>query len=151
MVPRSAAISWVSSSGKPYVSWRVKAVTPGQPVGAAGELGVEHRQAVAQGVPEPFLLVADHPDDEVALLGDVGIGVAHHVDGEIGERRHHQLLGAEEVGVAHRTADDPAQHVPAGLVAGEHAVADEHRRRAGVLGEHADGEAVAIVVDRPGV
>ena len=39
-----------------------------------------------------------------------------------------------------------AEHEPAGLVAREHAVGDQHRRRAGVLGQHAYGEAVAIVV-----
>ncbi len=78
--------------------------------------------------------------------GDLGIGLAHHVDGDIGERRHDELLGAEQVGVAHGPADDPAQHEAAGLVAGEHAVGDEHRRGPGVLGEDAHGEAVTVVV-----
>ena len=56
------------------------------------------------------------------------------------------LLGAEQVGVAHGTADDAPQHVAAALVRREHAVGDEHRGRAGVLGEHAHREAVAVVV-----
>ena len=128
------------------MSWSTNAVEPGQLVGAAGELALEDRQAVAQRLAEALLLLAEHADDEVALAGDVGIGVAHHVDGDVGERRHDELLGAEQVGVAHGAADDPPQHEAAGLVAREHAVADEHRRRAGVLGEHAHGEAVAVVV-----
>ena len=90
--------------------------------------------------------LAEHADDEVALAGDVGVGVAHHVDGDVGEARHHELLGAEQVGVAHGAPDDPSQHVAARLVGREHPVGDEHRRRAGVLGEHPDGEAVAVVV-----
>ena len=56
------------------------------------------------------------------------------------------LLGAEQVGVAHRAADDAPQHVAAVLVAREHAVGDEHRAAAGVLGEDAHREAVAVVV-----
>ena len=110
------------------------------------ELALEDRQAVAQRVAEVLLLLAEHADDEVTLAGDVGIGVAHHVDGDFGELGEDDLVGAEEVGVAHGAADDPAQHVATRLVGREHAVGHEHRRRAGVLGEDADGEAVAVVV-----
>ena len=110
------------------------------------ELALEDRQAVAQRVAEVLLLLAEHADDEVALAGDVGIGVAHHVDGDLGELGEDDLVGAEEVGVAHGAADDPAQHVAARLVGREHPVGDEHRGGAGVLGEDADGEAVAVVV-----
>ena len=113
---------------------------------SSAELALEDREAVAQRVAEVLLLLAEHADDEVALAGDVGIGVAHHVDRDVGELGEHELVGAEQVGVAHGAADDAAQHVAARLVGREHAVGDEHRRRAGVLGEDADGEAVAVVV-----
>ena len=82
------------------MSWSVNAVEPDSSVGAVGQLGLEDRQAVAQGVAEALLLLRQHADDEVALPGDVGIGVAHHVDGDLGQRRHDELLGAEQVGVA---------------------------------------------------
>ena len=59
----------------------------------------------------------EHADDEVAVLGDVGIGVAHDVDRGLDQRRHDQLLGAEQVGVPNGAADDPTQHVAAALVA----------------------------------
>jgi hypothetical protein len=118
----------------------------GQLCGAAGELRFEDREPVAQGLAEALLLLLQHADDEVALASDVGIGVAHDVDGDLGQRRHDELLGAEQVGVADRPADDAAQDEAPRLVAREHAVADQHRRRAGVLGQHAYGEAVAIVV-----
>ncbi len=95
---------------------------------------------------EVLLFLAEHADDEVALAGNVGIGVAHHVDGDLGQLGEDDLVGAEEVGVAHGPADDPAQDVATSLVGREHPVGHEHRRRAGVLGEDTDGEAVAIVV-----
>ncbi len=118
----------------------------GELADAAGELALEDREAVAQRLAEALLLLAEHADDEVALAGDVRVGVAHHRHGDIGERRHDQLLRAEQVGVAHGTADDAPQHEPAGLVAREHAVGHEHRRRPGMLGEDPHREAVAVVV-----
>ncbi len=54
-------------------------------------------------------------------------------------RRQHELLGAEQVGVAHGAAQDAPQHVAAVLVGGEHAVVHEHRAGAGVLGEDPQG------------
>ena len=72
---------------------------------------------VLQRLAEALFLAGEHTDDEVAVLGDVGIGAAHHVDRGLDERRHDQLLGAEQVGVAHGAADDAPQHVAAALVA----------------------------------
>ncbi len=119
---------------------------PGQLGAIAAQLVFEDRQTVLQRLAEPLFLAGQDADDEVAVLGDVGVGVAHDVDRGLDERRHHQLLGAEQVGVAHGSTDDAPQHVAAALVGREHAVADEHGAAAGVLGEHAHGEGVAIVV-----
>ena len=110
---------------------------PAQTLGRRRELVLEDRQAGLQRLAEPLLLAGQHADDEVAVLDDIGVGVAHDVDRGLDQRRHDQLLGAEQVGVAHGPADDPPQHVAAALVAREHAVADEHRAAAGVLGQHA--------------
>ena len=44
---------------------------------------------------------------------------------------------AELVAVADRAADDPAQHVAAALVAGQHAVGDQERAGADVVGDDA--------------
>ena len=43
-----------------------------QLAGAADELALQDRQAVAQRLAEALLLLAEHADDEVALAGDVG-------------------------------------------------------------------------------
>ncbi len=114
--------------------------------GARRELVVEDHEPGLQRVAEALLLTGEHADDEVAVLDHVGIGVAHHVDRSLDQAWHHELIGAEQVGVAHGASQDPAQHVAASFVRREHTVADQHRRRPGVLGEHAQGEAVAIVV-----
>ena len=80
------------------------------------------------------------------LCSDVGVRLAHDLDRGLDEARHDQLLGAEQVGVADGPAQDAAQHVAATLVRREHAVVDEHRPRAGVLGQDPQAEAVAVVV-----
>jgi hypothetical protein len=117
-----------------------------QLVGVRGELVLEDAEARLQRLTEALFLAGEHVDDEVAVAGHVGVGVAHHVDRSVDQRGHDELLGAQQVGVPHGAADDAAQHVATVLVAGEHAVADQHRGRASVLGQHAHGEAVAVVV-----
>lgn len=118
----------------------------GQRLSVLAELVLEDDQAGLQRLTEALLLASEHVDDEVAVGQDVGVGIAHHIDSSVDQRGHDEPLGAQQVGVPNRTADDAAQHVPAVLVAGEHAVAHQHRGRASVLGQHAHGEAVAIVV-----
>ena len=86
------------------------------------------------------------PTMKSRFLTHVGVGLAHHVDRVSTSAGMHELLGAEQVGVAHGPAQDAAQDVAAALVGREHAVVDEHRARAGVLGEDAQAEVGAVVV-----
>ena len=46
----------------------------------AAQLVFEDRQAVLQRLAEPLFLAGEDADDEVAVLGDVGVGTAHDVD-----------------------------------------------------------------------
>ena len=46
--------------------------------------------------------------------------------------------------MADRAADDPAQHVAAALVRGQHAVGDQERARTDVVGDHAQRRGLAI-------
>ncbi len=48
---------------------------------ALGQLAVEDRQAGAQRLAEALLFPRDDPDDEVAVLQQVGVRLAHHRDG----------------------------------------------------------------------
>ena len=54
--------------------------------------------------------------------------------------RGHRALGAELPGVAHRAAQQPAQHVAAALVRRHHAVADEEGDGTAVIGEDAQAD-----------
>ena len=141
-MPRSAAISWVTSTGKPKVSWSLKATSPGTSAGSLGEGLLEQRDAAGEGGAEAALLALDDAEHEVAVGGEVGVGVAHRVDARRDEAREGGVLHAEEVGEAHGPADEAAQHVAAVLVARDDAVVHEEAHRAGVVGQHAQGVVV---------
>ena len=104
---------------------------------AAPEHAVEQVEPARQGLTEALLLAAHDPEDQLALLHDLGVRTAHHLDGGLDQRRRDELLGAEQERVAHRAPDDAPQHVAALLVRRHHAVGDEERHRAAVLGEDA--------------
>ena len=71
------------------------------------------------------------------VAAQLGIGVAHHAVEVRDQPVEERLLLPELVAVADRAADDPAQHVAAALAAGDHAVDDQERARADVIGDHA--------------
>ncbi len=106
---------------------------------------VEDRGALVEGLAERLLLgVGDLRDaGEVAL--ELGVGRLH------ASEAHRQQLGQRRVVVpeqphrAHRTAEQPAQHVAAGLVAGRDAVADQHQPAADVVGDDAEPHVVVVV------
>ncbi len=84
---------------------------------------------------EPLLLRLQHLGDEILLPRQLGIGLAHQAR-ELGhELVEKRLLLPELVAVANRTADDPAQHIAAAFVAGNHAVDDQERAGADMVGD----------------
>jgi hypothetical protein len=50
---------------------------------------------------------------------------------------HQRVPGAEQLRMAHRAAHDPAQHIAAAFVRGQHAVGDQERGRAQMVGDDA--------------
>ena len=89
-----------------------------------------------QRLEETLLLGFEHLSDVLLLLGQTRIGVTHQFD-----QRGHQLveercLLPQLVAMADGAADDAALHVTAALVAGNHAVADQKRGGADVVGNH---------------
>ena len=110
------------------------------------ELVLEDGEAGLQGLAEALLLLGEHAHDEVAVLDDVRVRVPHDLDRRLHQAGHDQLLGTEQVGVADGPADDAPQHIATPLIAREHSVVHQHRAAAGVFGQHAQAEAVAIVV-----
>ena len=75
------------------------------------QLLVEQLVPRAERPSELFFFARDHLDDRIPLREEFRIGLAHHVDGGVDQLRHDQIVGTEEESVAHRTTDQPAQHV----------------------------------------
>ena len=63
------------------------------------------------------------------------IGLAHLAHQHRHQPPHQRLLGAEQLGVAHGAAHDAAQHIAAALVRGQHAVGDQERGGAQMVGD----------------
>ena len=96
---------------------------------------LKQRHAAAERAAEAFLLLAQGLDDQRAGAHQLGIGRAHFVDQGRGQAVHQRISGAEDVGVAHGPAHDPAQNIAAALVRGRDAVGDQERRRAQMVGD----------------
>ena len=107
---------------------------------------LEQRHAVGERLGEALLFLLQHPLRVRAAALQLRIRLAHlrlqHRDQLVEER----LLDAELVAVADGAADDPAQHVAAAFVGGQHAVDDEERAGADVIGDHAQRARAEIVV-----
>ena len=77
-----------------------------------------------------------------------GIGLSHLAHQHRNEAPHQRVFGAEQLGVAHAAAHDPAQHIAATLVRRQHAFGDQERRRAQMVGDDAmRGLLLAIGID----
>jgi hypothetical protein len=100
------------------------------------DLALEQPEAVRERLEEALLLAADPARDERAPLGEVGVGGGHRVDHGVGDAVQERALEPEQHAVARRAAQDPAQHVAAALVRGQHAVADQEGEGARVVGDH---------------
>ena len=99
---------------------------------------VEQRHAVLERLGESLLFLLQHAHDVIARrFASSGIGRAHLGRERRHERVEERLVLAELVAVADRAADDPAQHVAAAVVAGNHAVGDQERAGADVVRDHA--------------
>ncbi len=93
--------------------------------------------ALGQRLGKAFFFGAQHALDVQAALAQLGVGRTHLLDQRLDQLEEKRLADAEFVPVAQRAADDPAQHVAAALVAGQHAVDDQESGGADVVGDHA--------------
>ena len=123
----------MSSSGNPYVAASVNASSPGDRL-AARQL-VEQAHAALERLSEPLLLGANDALDLGLAIAELRIRVAHLPDDD--GRQPVDVAQPDAPRLQHRTPDDPPQDVPATLVRGRHAVADEERHPAAVVGEDA--------------
>ena len=101
-----------------------------------GAFLVENDQAALQRLAEARLFELERLGDQRLGADQFRIGLAHLA----GQRRHqlpHQrLFGPQQFGVAHGAPHDPAQHIAAAFVRGQHAIGDQKRGGAQVIGDH---------------
>ncbi len=99
---------------------------------------VEPGEPAFDRLEEALLLRTRHALDVRLFLGQLGIDWPHLGGHGTGERRERRLPTAQQPGVTHGAAQDATQHVPTPFVRRVHAVAQQERHRAGVVGEHAE-------------
>ena len=69
-----------------------------------------------------------------------GIGRAHFRHQGRHQPVHQGILGAQQMRMAHAAAHDAAQHIAAAFIGGQHAVGDQERSRAQMVGDDAMAE-----------
>ena len=98
---------------------------------------VEQSDALLQRAAEAGFLELQRLGNQRLRADQLLIAIAHLPH----ERRHqpvHQRLdGAEQMRMTHGAPHDPAQHVAASLVRGQHTISDEEARRAQMIGNDA--------------
>ena len=120
-------------------SWR-GARLPGR-----GGRALEDLRAGGERLEEGLLLDPHDGGDALEVGGELRVGRGHGVAHDLGERRQHRLVDAEQPGRAHDPAQQAAQHVAAALVGRGHAVTDDHDAGAGVVGDHPEADVVDLV------
>ena len=98
---------------------------------------IKQAQAVFQRLAEAGFLAQQGFLNQRLSAHQFGEGAAHfrHEAGD--EAVHQRVFGADDVRVAHRAAHDPAQHIAAAFIGGQHAVRDQEAGRAEVIGDDA--------------
>ena len=95
----------------------------------------EHLHAVLERLGEALFFLLEHRGHAALAGRQFRIGLAHHARQVLDQQMKERLLLPELVAVADRAADDPAQHVAAAFVAGDHAIGDEKAAGADVVGD----------------
>ena len=97
---------------------------------------LKQAQAALERALKARLLQLQDLGDQRLRAHQLGERLAHLGDQHRHQAPHQRLLGAQHVGVAHRAAHDPAQHVAAPIVRRHDAVGDQERAGAQVIGDH---------------
>ncbi len=108
-----------------------------------GALGVElrqcrleHRHAMLDRLEETLFFLPQNVRHACLRVLELRICRAHFLDQIRHELMEKRVFAAEFVTVADRAAHDPAQHITAAFVAGNHAVDDQERARANMVRDH---------------
>ena len=112
---------------------------PGESLALSQRRGcfVEQFQSIDQGAAELDFFLRQRRLDRRLGTDQLRIGGAHLGDERRDEAVHQRLACAEQMGVAHGAAHDPAQDVSPALVGRQHAVGDEEAGCAKMVGDDA--------------
>ena len=105
-------------------------------VALARQRGVKDLHAVFQGLGKALFLGEQGFFHPLCVRREFRISAAHHQHQILDQFVEERLGLPELVSVAQGTADDPAQHIPAAVIGRNHAVDDQERAGADVVGNH---------------
>ncbi len=125
-MPRSAAISLVSSTGKPNVSCSLKVVSPDSDItlGDRIELGFEQGVTGPQGLTEAPFFTSHNIGDEVLLILQFRIPGRHDIHGGLHELGRDETFATQPPGVP----DGPAGGCGAAHIRAHRSREPPHRR-----------------------
>src|SRR6478735_2261187 len=106
---------------------------------AVVQVTAELGEPSAEGPSEGVLLLREHGDDVVGVLGHLGVVGRIDTRDRPDDLRQEVLLDAQGEGVAHRPSHEPAQHVALRLVRRPHPVDGEEGGAAEVVGDDTHG------------
>ncbi len=113
------------------------------------ECGAEDLHAVLERLAEALLLGLQHLRNALLLARQLRVRRAHLRVEVVDELVEERLLLPELVAMADRATDDPPQHVAAPVARRDHAVDDQERARADVIGD--DLERGIVEIGRAGL
>ena len=95
----------------------------------------EHVFTALQRAEESFLFPLHDGADQVVMGVEFRVRTSHGFDGGVHECGRDELARTQSIRVTHGAPDDASQHVPARFVTRHHAVGNQERHGARVLGE----------------
>ena len=110
---------------------------PAADVAAARGRLLEDLHPPLERLGEALLLGRQHLMDLLAVLGELGVRVAHLLDHGVGEAGEERRLHPDPQAVLGGAPDDPAEDVAAALVRWRDTLARDERHPAAMVGEHA--------------
>ena len=92
-----------------------------------------------KGLGKARLLAGDELEDEVAAGSKFGVNRSHPLDNGLDEWHHERFVQTKVAAEEGSAAKQPAEHIAAAFVGGNHSVRDEKGDTSGMLGDDAHG------------
>ena len=103
-------------------------------------------EAVLQGFGKAFFLLPQRAFYERDLFVQAGETFAHNIGQGFYQLVKKRFVESQLVTMANSAADDPAQYVAAAFIGRNHTVGDEKGARADMIGDHAGGNHIELLL-----